>query len=307
MKLTMGKIEGLVAAPFSPLHTNGTINLNVIPKYAQFLIQNKVQGVFVNGTSGEGLSLTTEERKAVLAAWVKTTPKTFKVIAQIGHPSIEDSKALAVHAQEIGAYAVGSLAPIFFKPGSVEDLVAHCALEAAAAPKLPYYFYHIPQLTGVDFPMIDFLRLADVKIPNFAGIKYSKFELSDYRLCLDFKNGKYDIPFCQDETFVAAMSLGAKGSIGSTYNYDAPITLGIMKAFNEGRMKDAADLQLKAIQIVKCLVRTGCYFAGAKELMRMVGIDLGCVRSPLKNPDPEKFAIMKSELEKIDYAQFASK
>lgn len=301
------KIEGLIVAPFSPLHADGSLNLDVIPKYCEFLVRNQIQGVFVNGTSGEGLSLTTEERKAVAAAWMKTAPKSFKIIVQIGHPCLEDSIAMAKHAQDIGAYAIGSLASIFFKAGSAEDLVNHSALEAAAAPKLPYYFYHIPQITGVDHPMIDYIKYAEQKIPTFAGIKYSKFELTDYRLCVAYKNGKYDIPFCQDETFVAAMSMGAKGSIGSTYNYDAPITLAIMKAFKEGRSQDAMDLQLKAIQIVKVLAGTGCYFAAAKELLRAVGIDLGCVRSPLKNPSPEKFAIMKKELEQINYAQFASK
>jgi N-acetylneuraminate lyase len=300
-------IEGLLAAPFVPLDQDGQLNTKVIPQYAEFLHQNKIVGVFVNGTSGEGFSLTTKERMALAEAWMNSAPTGFKVLIHVGHTSVEEAKALASHAQDIGVYGIGSTAPIFFKPGSIYDLINHNALEAAAAPNLPFYYYHIPQLTGVDFPMIDYVKNAPSKIPNFVGIKYSKFELSDYRLCVDYDNGNYDILFGQDETILSALSMGARGAIGSTYNYNAPLTLAIMDKFAAGNISEAAILQTKAIEIVKTLARTGCYMAAAKIIMGMLGIDLGIVRSPLKNLSPEIIATFQTQLEQLNFSEWACK
>ena len=155
--------------------------------------------------------------------------------------------------------------------------------------------------------MIEYLKNAPSKIPNLVGIKYSKFELSDYRLCEDYENGDYDILFGQDETLLAALSMGARGVIGSTYNYDAPLTLAIMNNFSKGNLSEAANLQTKAIEIVKILARTGCYMAAAKIIMGMEGVDLGIVRSPLKNLSSQTIAGLQDQLQGIDFSDWACK
>ena len=111
----------MVAATFTPFNTDGELNLPIISQYADQMATSQMAGVFVCGTTGESLSLTVEERKAVLEAWVKATKRRFKVIAHVGTNSIHEGVELAKHAQECGADAVGAMAPSFFKPLTVKE------------------------------------------------------------------------------------------------------------------------------------------------------------------------------------------
>src|SRR5690242_19477076 len=109
-------LHGLVAAPHTPMTAAGEVNLRDIEQQAQLLVEGGVIAAFVCGTTGEGLSLTSEERKAVAERWVKVAPASLPLIVHVGHTSAGEARALAAHAQKIGARAVSALAPFFFKP-----------------------------------------------------------------------------------------------------------------------------------------------------------------------------------------------
>lgn len=97
------KIEGLIDAPFTPFRQNGDVNLEPIPAYARMLAENGLKGVFINGSSGEGYMLTSEERMQIAEAWMKAAPEGFKVIVHVGSCCVRESRRLAEHAQAIGA------------------------------------------------------------------------------------------------------------------------------------------------------------------------------------------------------------
>lgn len=167
-------LTGLIAAPHTAMHADGSLNLDMIDKQARCLIDNGVKAVFVCGSTGEGISLSTPERVQVAERWKDVAGDSMPIIVQVGHHSIVEAKALAGHAQDnIGAYAIASLAPSYFRPKRLEELVSFCAEVAAAAPDTPFYYYHQPGNSGVSFPMPDFLRAADERIPSLAGLKYS--------------------------------------------------------------------------------------------------------------------------------------
>src|SRR5438105_12767987 len=108
-------LHGLVAAPHTPMREDGGVHLAPIEQQAQLLVEGGVIAAFVCGTTGEGLSLTIDERKAVAERWVKVAPPSLPVIVHVGHTSVEDARTLATHAQKIGARAFSALAPFFFK------------------------------------------------------------------------------------------------------------------------------------------------------------------------------------------------
>ena len=151
----MEKIKGLIDAPFTPMQANGDINTAVIPAYAQMLVKNGLKGVFINGSSGEGYMLTPEERMELAEAWIKAVPEGFKVIVHVGSCCLRESERLAAHAAAIGAWGIGAMAPPFPKIGRIEELVKYCETIAAAAPSLPFYYYHIPAFNGAFLPMLD--------------------------------------------------------------------------------------------------------------------------------------------------------
>ena len=151
-------LHGLIAAPFTPMMETGEVNLKPIRQYAHHLINSGVLGAFVCGTTGEGVSLTTEERKRVLEEWVDSSEGRLKIICHVGGNCLPQSMELSAHAERSGADAVASFSPSFFKPENSKELVSFLAPVAASAPKLPFYFYHIPSLTGVSLPVLIFSR-----------------------------------------------------------------------------------------------------------------------------------------------------
>jgi len=273
------KIQGLVAAGFSPMHEDGSLNLPVIDQLADHLAESGVAGVFVCGSTGESLSLTTEERKQCLEHWVKACAGRIKVIAHVGHNSLPDTEELARHAAAHGADGISAMPPTFFKPRGLVALVDWCAAVAAAAPELPFYYYHIPGMTGVTTKMHEFLSAAEDRIPSLAGVKFTHSDLMDFRQCLTLKDGKFDILFGTDEIMLSALAMGAKGFIGSTYNLAPKLYLGIVEDFEAGRLDDARAKQSKSIAMVDKLIALGALPA-FKSVMRLHGIDCGPTRAP---------------------------
>lgn len=278
----MNKLNGLIAAGFTPFK-DGKINTEVIPAYAKYLERNGVSGVFVNGTTAESLSLTTEERLELADAWLEAAPETLKVIVHVGHNSLPACQTMAARAQEKGAWAVSAMAPTFFKP-DLPGLVDYVAQIAAAAPETPFYYYHMPSMTGANFLMEDFLKLAEPRIPNLAGIKFTYENLMDFGLCLDYAGGKYDVVFGRDEILLAGLSLGAKAAIGSTYNFAAPLYRAILAAVAEKDLAKANELQLISMKLVDNCIRIpgGHPLSAIKALTGWrAGIELGPLRAPV--------------------------
>jgi N-acetylneuraminate lyase len=282
------------------MNGDGSLNLSLIERQAKSLVDNRVQGAFICGTTGEGVSLSTAERMGVAEKWRETAPPELRIIVHVGHESVSESRALAAHAQKIKTGAFAALAPTFYRIASVEALVDHCARIAEAAPSLPFYYYHIPTMTGLDLPMHDFLKRAARRIPNLAGIKFTHENLMDYRRCLEFDGGKFEILFGRDEILLAALALGGNGAVGSTYNFMAPVYNRIIDAFRAGDLDTARRFQSIAINIIAVMSRHGGLPAG-KAMMKLIGLDCGPVRSPLVNLSNEEFARLKSDLEKVGF------
>jgi N-acetylneuraminate lyase len=274
-------LQGLIAAPFTPMDSRGDINLKPIEKYADHLVDSGVAGAFVCGTTGEGPSLTTEERKAVLEEWVKCSRGRLKIICHVGGNCLKESIELALHANETGAQALGAFPPFFFKPKTEQEILAFLAPVAASAPTLPFYYYHIPSLTGVNNAMIDLLSDAKKEIPNFAGIKYSHFDMFDMQQCIAFNDGQFEILHGYDEVLLAGLSLGVKAAVGSTYNYLASVYLKLWDAFKTSDIEKARNLQLFSVNIVHILNKYGGGVRAGKAIMELLGIDCGHCRLPL--------------------------
>ena len=299
---------GLIAAPFTPMNKDGKLNLSLIPGYYQFLKNNKNTGAFICGSTGEGVSMTTDEKKSVIKAWAEATTgdKDFKVMALVGGTSIEDGKDIARFAQQNGLYGVSFTDPFYFKPANVAMLAECCKEIADAVPEMPFYYYHIPVLTGVGFSMIDLLKNVTGKISNFAGIKYTHEDFMDFLSCLHFENGKYDMLWGRDENMLSALAVGAVGAVGSTFNYAAPLYYELMDAFNKNDLKKAQALQQQSIDMITLLGKYGGIATG-KAYMKLIGLDCGSVRLPDKNMSSEDFENFKKEVEQLNFSSFCSK
>ena len=293
-------LSGLVAATYTAFNADGSLNLDPIEAHAELLVRNGVSGVFVCGSTGEGVSMTTDERQRHFQRWCEVSKGWLKLIAHVGHNSIGDAQALAAHAAKAGAHAIATVAPSVLRPATLADLVDWCAAVASKAPETPYYYYHIPVLTQVRFNMVAFAEMARERIPTFAGIKFTDENLMEFANCVAADGGKNNMLFGRDEVLLSGLVAGAHGAIGSSFNYSAPIYNRVIAAFEKGDMPTAMREMTRARDSVQILLDFGGGPAG-KAMLKMCGIDCGPSRLPQRTTPPEKYAALQKRLEEFGW------
>ena len=245
-------LHGLVAATHTPFHADGSLNLGAVEAQAAHLLRNGVTRVFIGGSTGESSSLSLDERLALGQRWSEVARgSALRIVTHVGSNCLADARALAAQAQQLGAVAISALASSYFKPRSLDVLVACCAEIAAAAPDTPFYFYDIPALTGVTFSMPEFLEKAPACIPTLAGIKFTNPDLMAYQFVLRAAGGAWDVPFGVDEHMLGALAMGARGAVGSGFNFAAPIYHRMLAAFERGDLAAAREEQFRGVRLIQ--------------------------------------------------------
>ncbi|MGE4182005.1 MAG: dihydrodipicolinate synthase family protein [Limisphaerales bacterium] len=296
-------LHGLVAATYTPLHADRTLNLAMVEKIGAHLLRDGITTVFINGTTGECPSLSTDERRAIAQRWIEVARGTeLKVSVHVGSNCLADARSLAAHAEQLGAISISAFAPSYFKPRDVGELIAWSAEIAAAAPNTPFYFYDIPVFTHVALSMPEFLERAPGSIPNLVGLKFSNPDLAAYQLCVAADGGRFDVAFGCDEWILAALVLGGRGGVGSTYNFAAPLYHRLLKHLAAGDLAEARKEQLKSAQLVRLLSRHG-FMGAAKATMKMLGIDVGPARLPHATLDPAQTRQLQADLDALGFFQ----
>lgn len=298
----------LIAAPFTPMHKSGEIAYERIQAYNDFLEKNKVYGAFINGSTGEGVSLTQKERMKNTECWTAASKRNgnLRIFNLVGGTSYKECIENAQHSEASGVDAIALLAPYYFKPANTKMLVDFCVQVAEKVPQTPVYFYHIPVLTGCSLSMYDFLKEAALAAPNLVGIKYTHEDFMDYLSCFHFMNGKYDMLWGRDETLLSALVLGARGGVGSTFNYAAPLYLRLIEAFDNGELELARELQQKSIDMIRLLGKYGGIATG-KAYMKYLGIDCGEFRSPVNNMSDEEYKSFSEDVKYLEMEHLFSK
>lgn len=295
------RLSGLVAAAHSPFKSNGDLNPDVVEAQARHLSSQNISKVFITGSTGESSSLQLEEKKELFHAWKEAgTRYNLLITAHVGSTCLEDGVELGQLAEQLGFAATSALAPSYYRPATIQDLVNCCAEIAAASPRTPFYYYDIPVLTNVRFSMVEFIKLAGSQIPNFAGIKFTNPDLAQYMKTLQSAGNKYDIPWGVDEWLVGALAAGAKGAVGSTYNFAPALYHKLIEAFKQGDMDTAREYQMKSIKLISILASHG-YMGSAKALMNWLGVPLGPARLPLNTPDSLNLKTLRTELDNIGF------
>lgn len=284
-------MRGLTAATFTPLTSKGDINLSAIGPYIDYLIEKQgVKNIFVNGTTGESMSFSVAERKALAEDWChKAKGKMDQVIVHVGCMSLRDSQELACHAAQIKADGIAVITPSFFKPRTAADVRAFLREVAAAAPSVPCYYYHIPSITGVNVPARDVLNGIEELIPSFKGIKFSGTDLMDFGQCVSNSPSHWSMVYGVDEQLVAGLAMGANGLVGSTYNYVGKHVNKLMTAFENGDLLQARTVQFKLQELITFAIKIGFDLGMNKQLMADVsGLSLGPPRLPLIQCPPDR-------------------
>ena len=276
--MTLGNpiIGGILPALLTPMNADGTvINLESARQLVDHLLARGVDGFFVAGGTGEGLLMTSDERRALLEAVVDQNAGRGKIVAHIGAIATPEAQRLARHAAELGVDAVAAVPPIYFRVDR-SALVDHYRLIAEAAGDVPTHVYNIPSATGVEINA-DLMRDL-IQIPGISGIKYSAYNLYDMQRIIHLRP---DITVFSgfDEVFVGGLAMGAHGAIGSTYNVMPSTFSAIYQAGKAGDWEKARVLQVKANLVIDALL-SAPLFAGLKAIVTRLGIECGVPRRP---------------------------
>lgn len=272
-------MKGLVPAAYTPMNADFSINYAAIEPMAAYFQKVGTPQIFICGSTGEGCNMTTAERKRVAEAYVKHYAG--EVIVHVGHNSLADAADLAGHAQSIGAAAVSAISPSYFPMNSAEVLCQSMQSIAAACPQLPFYYYHIPGLTSAGANLVEFLELADDKIPNLRGVKFTNEQIHVFLACQRAAGGKYDVAFGYDEMMIAGWSAGAKAYVGSTFNFMAPLYQLLLAAAEAGNMAEARHLQHLSEQAIGVINSVGAFHPLVKTLISRRGVPCGPGRLPM--------------------------
>ncbi len=255
----------------------------------RYFINKGVKGVYVNGSSGECIYLTPEQRKIVLENVMAANDGSLTVIAHVACNSTQESQELAKHAESLGVDAIASIPPIYFKLPD-HSIAKYWNDISDAAPNTDFVIYNIPQLAGVALTPSLYAEMR--KNPRVIGVKNSSMPVQDIQMFVNDGGEDYIVFNGPDEQFISGRLMGAKGGIGGTYGVMPELFLKMNEAL-EARDWDLA----KAIQydvnniIYKMCSAHGNMYAVIKAILKEnEGLDLGSVAAPLAplNEDDEK-------------------
>ena len=296
-------LTGLIPAAVTPMHADGSVHLARVDALVEHYARDGADGLFVCGTTGESVSLSTDERMRLAERWCAAARGAagrsgpgLPVGVNVTHTSLPECKALAAHAAGAGAAAFAAMAPFYFKPRGVEELVAFIAEVAAAAPGLPFYYYHYPGMTGVTTPVADVLARAAERVPNLVGFKNSSDNLIDVGNAMAVAGGRFTALFGSEAMMLGALAVGVRDFIGGSFNFAVPPYRRMREAFDRGDMPAARAAQAFGRALVNPCRRHD-FAAATKAVMKMIGLDCGPARLPLRNLTDAETAALRAELE----------
>ena len=286
----LNKYHGIFPAFYACYDEQGAVSPERVRALTEHMIQKGVTGLYVGGSSGECIYQSVEERKLLLENVMAVARGRIVIIAHVACNNTDDSCALAAHAESLGVDAIAAIPPIYFHlpPYAIAKYWNDIS---AAAPNTDFVIYNIPQLAGVALSS-DLLREM-LKNPRVIGVKNSSMPVQDIEMWRDEGAFVFNGP---DEQLLSGLVAGAGAGIGGTYGAMPELYLKIYKLVGEGKISEAREIQDACCHVIyKMCSAKGNMYAVIKGILRLNGgPDIGGVRAPLYNLQPEDMPIVEA-------------
>lgn len=274
------KYKGVIPAFYACYDKDGQISPEGVRALTRYFIEKGVKGVYVNGSSGECIYQSTDDKKIILENVMVEAKGKITVIAHVACNNTEDSMMLAAHAESLGVDAIAAIPPIYFR--LPEHAIANYWNDISnAAPATDFIIYNIPQLAGVALTMGLFEEMR--KNPQVVGVKNSSMPVQDIQMFKAAAGEEYVVFNGPDEQFVSGRVIGADGGIGGTYGAMPELFLKLDEFVKQNNMEMAKTLQFAINEIIyKMCSAKGNMYGVIKAILNInEGLDLGGVRKPL--------------------------
>lgn len=269
-----------ITAMITPFHADGTLDIDTAGKLAMWLADKGVDGLFLCGTTGEGLLLSMEERRELTQAVVSAAGKRVKVLVQAGGLTTAETIEIVRNTHETGADGAALLSPFFYKIDH-SAMVNHFTAVALALPDLPLYLYNIPSNTHNPITP-EILSEVLERTSNVAGIKDSSKDLVLLQKYLSLANESFSVFVGSDSVLLPGLAAGAVGVVSAASNAFPEAVMNVVHAFNSRNFSDALQAQQHLNTLLE-IIKIGPTPAGYKAALKKRGIETGGVRPPLRN------------------------
>ena len=276
----LDKYKGVIPAFYACYEDQGNISPERVRALTKYFIEKGVKGVYVNGSSGECIYQSVEDKKIVLENVMEEAKGKLTVIAHVACNNTKDSMELAAHAESLGVDAIAAIPPIYFR--LPEYAIAEYWNDiSAAAPNTDFVIYNIPQLAGVALTPSLFAEMR--KNPRVIGVKNSSMPVQDIQIFKQDAGENYIIFNGPDEQFISGRLIGAEAGIGGTYGAMPDLFLKMDEHFRNGELDLAQKMQYDINAIIyKMVSGHGNMYAVIKAILREnENLDIGSVRKPL--------------------------
>lgn len=271
----MNRFKGIFPAMVTPYGADGSVNYGVVGKLVERFASERLDGVYITGSTGEFPLLTKEERKAITRTVCAAAAKRIKVIVHVGSSCLRDAAELAECAAENGADAISSVPPYYFKY-TFPEIKAYYS-ELASVTELPFIIYNVPCYTNVSLSIDDVKELSEIK--NIVGMKHTSTDMYILER-VKTKLPDFTVFSGPDEMCLSAHAAGSDGAIGTTYNFMGRRFKRILAYYDAHETERALGEQRKANAVIEALLKVGVN-QGAKYILKKQGINCGICRSPM--------------------------
>jgi 4-hydroxy-tetrahydrodipicolinate synthase len=286
-------LHGILTPLVTPFTVEGIVDQEALREVVNFQLAHKTSGFFVCGTTGLGPAMAMDQRMEVAETVTQVTGKRVPVIIQVGAADPQTSLELAHHAEKLGADAIASLTPFYYKPG--EHAMIEYFNRLSESTRLPIFVYNIPRLTGNNIDANLLLKLS--RIPNIVGVKDSSedfMQLVDYLAVLPTR---FNILVGTDSFLFSALFVGAHGGIAALANVFPELMVDMYNAFLHREVEKGAGLQ-RQVHALRSLVNKPP-IAPLLELLRLRGLKSGHVRLPLRSMTLQEIETLRSSVSRI--------
>lgn len=300
----LSKYKGVIPAFYACYDEEGNISPDGVQALTNYFVEKGVKGVYVNGSSGECIYQSVEDRKIVLENVMKAADGKLTVINHVACNNTKDSMELAKHAESLGVDAIAAIPPIYFR--LPEHAIAKYWNDiSSAAPNTDFVIYNIPQLAGVALTMGLFATMREN--PNVIGVKNSSMPVQDIQMFKQAAGDDYIIFNGPDEQFISGYAIGAEGGIGGTYGAMPELFLKMEELVKANEMEAARKLQYTVNEIIyKMCSGHGNMYGVIKAILKInEGLELGGVRAPLASLADSDAGIVEEAAQMIKDAKQA--
>ena len=274
------KYEGVIPAFYACYDDQGEISPERVRALVEYFLVKGVQGLYVNGSSGECIYQSVADRKLILEEVMAVAKGKLTIIAHVACNNTKDSMELARHAESLGVDAIATIPPIYFRLPEY-SIAQYWNDISAAAPHTDFVIYNIPQLAGV--ALTPSLYTEMLKNERVIGVKNSSMPVQDIQTFAALGGEDHLVFNGPDEQFLGGRLMGARAGIGGTYGVMPELFLKLNQLIADKELERAKELQFTINTIIgKLTAAHGNMYSVIKEVLKInENLNVGSVRAPL--------------------------